>query len=133
MTKTIIKTKQAPEAIGTYSQAIKVNDSVYLSGQIPLIAETMEVVAGDISTHIRQVFNNLSAVAKAAGGDFSDIVKLNVFLTDLSDFPIVNEIMSEYFSEPYPARAVIGVLALPKGVSVEMDAIMNICGQYTHN
>lgn len=133
MTKTIIKTKQAPEAIGTYSQAIKVNDSVYLSGQIPLIAETMEVVAGDISTHIRQVFNNLSAVAEAAGGDFSDIVKLNVFLTDLSDFPIVNEIMSEYFSEPYPARAVIGVLALPKGVSVEMDAIMNICGQYTHN
>lgn len=133
MTKIIIKTKQAPKAIGTYSQAIKVNDSVYLSGQIPLVAETMEVVEGDISTHIRQVFNNLKAVAEAAGGDFSDIVKLNVFLTDLSDFPIVNEIMSEYFSEPYPARAVIGVSALPKGVGVEMDAIMNIRTQYTRS
>ena len=133
MTKLIIETNKAPQAIGTYSQAVKVNSTVYLSGQIPLIPETMEVIEGDISVQIKQVFDNLKAVAEAAGGDFFDIVKLNVFLTDLSDFPIVNEIMSEYFSKPYPARAVVGVAALPKGVSVEMDAIMNIRDQYTSN
>lgn len=131
MSKTIIETNKAPQAIGTYSQAVKINETVYLSGQIPLIPETMEIVEGDISTHIRQVFENLKAVAEAAGGDFFDIVKLNVFLTDLSDFPIVNEIMSEYFSQPYPARAAVGVAALPKGVSVEMDAIMVIREEYT--
>ncbi|NOR72041.1 MAG: RidA family protein [Methylomarinum sp.] len=130
MSKTIIETNKAPQAIGTYSQAVKVNDTVYLSGQIPLVPETMEIIEGDISVHIRQVFDNLKAVAEAAGGDFFDIVKLNVFLTDLSDFPIVNEIMSEYFTQPYPARAAVGVAALPKGVSVEMDAIMVIREEY---
>jgi reactive intermediate/imine deaminase len=126
MTKTIINTQNAPQAIGTYSQAVKINDTVYLSGQIPLLPDTMEIIDGDISAQIKQVFDNLKAVAEAAGGDFFDIVKLNVFLTDLSHFPIVNEIMSEYFSTPYPARAAIGVAALPKGVNVEMDAIMVI-------
>lgn len=130
MTKTIIETNNAPQAIGTYSQAVKINDTVYLSGQIPLVPETMEIADGDISDHIRQVFDNLKAVAEAAGGDFFDIVKLNVFLTDLSDFPIVNEIMSEYFAQPYPARAAVGVAALPKGVSVEMDAIMVLRDSY---
>ncbi|MCK5191447.1 MAG: RidA family protein [Methylococcales bacterium] len=133
MTKTIIETDKAPRAIGTYSQAVRINDAVYLSGQIPLVPETMEIIEGDISVQIRQVFDNLKAVVEAAGGDFFDIVKLNVFLTDLSHFPIVNEIMSEYFSQPYPARAVVGVAALPKGVSIEMDAIMNIREQYTSN
>ena len=131
MTKTIIETNKAPQAIGTYSQAIKVNQTVYLSGQIPLVPETMEIVEGDISVQIRQVFNNLKAVTEASGGDFFDIVKLNVFLTDLADFPIVNEIMSEFFSQPYPARAAVGVAALPKGVNVEMDAIMFIRDVYT--
>jgi len=131
MTKTIIETNKAPQAIGTYSQAVKVNDTVYLSGQIPLIPETMEIIEGDISVHIRQVFDNLKAVAEAAGGDFFDIVKLNVFLTDLSNFPIVNEIMSEYFTQPYPARAAVGVATLPKGVAVEMDAIMILRESYT--
>jgi reactive intermediate/imine deaminase len=124
MTKSIIQTFDAPQAIGTYSQAVKVDRTVYLSGQIPLNPETMNIVDGDISAQITQVFNNLQAVAIAAGGDFSDIVKLNVFLTDLADFPIVNEIMARYFTEPYPARAAIGVAALPKGAGVEMDAIM---------
>lgn len=130
MSKTIIRTNNAPQAIGTYSQAVKINDTVYLSGQIPLVPETMEVIEGDISIQIRQVFDNLKAVAEAAGGDFFDIVKLNVFLTDLADFPIVNEIMSEYFTQPYPARAAVGVAALPKGVSVEMDAIMVLREEY---
>ncbi len=122
--KTIISTPLAPQAIGTYSQAVKVDNTVYLSGQIALDPATMEVVDGDISLQIHQVFNNLRAVAQAAGGDFCNIVKLNVFLTDLSNFPIVNEIMAEYFVEPYPARAAVGVAALPKGVGVEMDAVM---------
>ncbi len=133
MTKIIIETDKAPQAIGTYSQAVKVNDTVYLSGQIPLVPETMEIVEGDIATQIRQVFDNLKAVAEAAGGDFFDVVKLNVFLTDLAHFPLVNEIMSEYFSKPYPARAAVGVAALPKGVSIEMDAVMSIREQYTSN
>ena len=126
MAKEIIKTNAAPQAIGTYSQAVKVDNTVYLSGQIPLIPETMELVEGDINDNIRRVFDNLKAVAQAAGGELSDIVKLNVFLTDLSHFPTVNEIMADYFSEPYPARAAIGVAALPKGVAVEMDAVMVI-------
>ncbi len=130
MSKTIIETNKAPQAIGTYSQAIKINDTVYLSGQIPLVPETMEIIEGDISDQIRQVFNNLQAVAEAAGGDFFDIVKLNIFLTDLSNFPLVNEIMSEYFAQPYPARAAVGVAALPKAAEVEMDAIMVIREQY---
>lgn len=124
MTKTIIQTFDAPQAIGTYSQAIKVDRTVYLSGQIPLVPETMTLVEGDISAQITQVFDNLKAVALAAEGDFSDVVKLNVFLTDLENFPLVNEIMARYFDEPYPARAAIGVAALPKGAGVEMDAIM---------
>ena len=126
MTKEIIQTTKAPKAIGTYSQAIKINQTVYLSGQIPLVPETMMIVKGDISAQITQVFDNLKAVAEAAGGDLSDIVKLNVFLTDLSHFPLVNEIMGHYFEQPYPARAVVGVAGLPKSVSVEMDGIMHL-------
>ncbi len=131
MTKRIIQTDNAPQAIGTYSQAIKVDNTVYLSGQIPLVPETMEIAEGDISDHIRQVFDNLQAVAVASGGTLHDVVKLNVFLTDLSNFPIVNEIMSEYFTQSFPARAAVGVSALPKGVGVEMDAIMIIRDTYT--
>ncbi len=126
MTRSIIKTDKAPQAIGTYSQAVKVDNTVYLSGQIPLVPETMEMVNGDIGVQIRRVFDNLRAVAQATGGDLKDIVKLNVFLTDLSHFPTVNEIMAEYFKEPYPARAAIGVASLPKNAGVEMDAIMVI-------
>jgi len=126
MEKEIIHTEKAPQAIGTYSQAVKVNRTVYLSGQIPLDPVSMEIIKGDITDHIRRVFDNLQAVAQAADGDLADIVKLNVFLTDLGDFPIVNQIMGEYFSQPYPARAAVGVAALPKGVGVEMDAIMEL-------
>jgi len=126
MTREIIQTDKAPQAIGTYSQAVKVGSTVYLSGQIPLVPATMTIVDGDISAQITQVFENLKAVAEAAGGDLSDIVKLNVFLTDLSHFPIVNEIMGRYFQAPYPARAAIGVAALPKEAGVEMDAIMQL-------
>lgn len=124
MSKQIIRTDQAPRAIGTYSQAVRVDRTVYLSGQIPLAPETMELVEGDMSAQIRRVFDNLRAVAQAAGGDLGDIVKLNVFLTDLNDFALVNQIMADYFQEPYPARAAIGVAALPKGAKVEMDAIL---------
>jgi len=126
MTREVIHTDKAPQAIGTYSQAIKINDTVYLSGQIPLIPETMELIEGDIKIQIKRVFDNLKAVAQAAGGDLKDIAKLNIFLTDLSHFPIVNETMAEYFVEPYPARAAIGVASLPKAAQVEMDAIMVI-------
>ncbi len=129
MTKEIIQTNKAPKAIGTYSQAVKVGQTVYLSGQIPLVPETMTIVEGDITTQITQVFENLKAVAEAAGGDFSDFVKLNVFLTDLSHFPLVNEIMGSYFQEPYPARAAVGVAALPKNVAVEMDGVMFLKSQ----
>ena len=132
MSKEIIQTSAAPRAIGTYSQAVKVGSTVYLSGQIPLVPETMEILEGDISAHIKQVFDNLRAVAQAAGGDLQDIVKLNVLLTDLSHFPIVNEIMGEYFTQPYPARAAVGVAELPKGVAVEMDAIMELIPEYSH-
>ena len=124
MTKEIIRTDQAPEAIGTYSQAVKVDNTVYLSGQIPLVPETMEMVAGGIEAQINRVFDNLQAVAQASGGSLSDVVKLNVYLTDLSNFPVVNQVMAEYFSQPYPARAAIGVAALPKDAEVEMDAVM---------
>ncbi|MBT4833154.1 MAG: RidA family protein [Porticoccaceae bacterium] len=124
--KAIIHTESAPAAIGTYSQAVKVNNTVYLSGQIPLVPETMVLVEGDISAQIDQVFKNLSAVCEASGGDLSNIVKLNIFLTDLSHFPTVNEIMGQYFQEPYPARAAIGVKELPKGAEVEMDGILVI-------
>lgn len=126
MTKEIISTDQAPAAIGTYSQAVKVDKTVYMSGQIPLDPATMEVVSGGIEAEIDQVFKNLTAVCKAAGGNLQNIVKLNIFLTDLSNFPIVNEIMAKNFDTPYPARAAIGVSELPKGVGVEMDAVMVI-------
>ena len=126
MTKEIISTDKAPQAIGTYSQAVKVGDTVYMSGQIPLIPETMEMVEGDIRSQIHRVFQNLQAVANAAGGDLSNIVKLNIFLTDLSNFPQVNEVMAEYFQQPYPARAAIGVSALPKDAGVEMDAVLQL-------
>ena len=119
-----IQTDSAPAAIGTYSQAIRAGDTVYLSGQIPLVPETMELVSGGAERQIRQVFDNLTAVAEAAGGTLADVVKLTVYLTDIGDFPTVNEIMAEYFTEPYPARAAIGVAQLPKGASVEMDAIV---------
>lgn len=126
MSKQIISTNDAPQAIGTYSQAVKTGNTVYLSGQIPLQPETMELVTGEIDVHVRRVFDNLQAVAKAAGGSLADIVKLNVFLTDLGNFPVVNEVMAEYFDEPYPARAAVGVAALPKGAMVEMDAILEL-------
>lgn len=129
MTKTVIHTDKAPQAIGTYSQAVKVGHTVYLSGQIPLVPETMTLVEGDIAAQITRVFENLKAVAEAAEGSLADVVKLNVFLTDLVHFPIVNEIMGQYFQQPYPARAAIGVAALPKGAQVEMDAIMQLPDQ----
>lgn len=122
----VIATNNAPQAIGTYSQAVRTGSTVYLSGQIPLIPETMVIISDDISDQIHQVFKNLSAVAAAADGCLDDIVKLNVFLTDLSHFPTVNEIMAEYFTQPYPARAAIGVAALPKDAAVEMDAILEL-------
>jgi len=126
MAREIIKTDKAPQAIGTYSQAVKVNNTVYISGQIPLVPETMEVIEGDIAIHIRRVFENLKAIAQAAGGDLKDIAKLNVFLTDLSHFPTVNEVMAEYIAEPYPSRAAVQVAALPKDVQVEMDAVLEL-------
>jgi len=126
MAREIIKTDKAPQAIGPYSQAVKIGNTVYLSGQIPLQPRTMELVDGDMRAQIVQVFDNLGAVAEAAGGNLGDIAKLNVFLTDLSHFPLVNEVMAEYFKEPWPARAAIGVAALPKGAYVEMDAVMEL-------
>ncbi len=124
MAKEIIQTETAPQAIGTYSQAVKIGDTVYLSGQIPLVPKTMELVGAEIESQVRRVFDNLAAVAAAAGGTLSDVVKLNIFLTDLAHFPLVNQVMAEYFAEPYPARAAIGVASLPKGAGVEMDAVM---------
>ena len=135
MKKRIISTEKAPAAVGTYSQAVAVTSgtSIYLSGQIPLVPETMEVVEGNIEAQIHQVFKNLIAVCQEAGGDLSNIVKLNIFLTDLNNFAILNEIMSTYFDQPYPARAAIGVNELPKGVSVEMDGVMVInSDQYSY-
>ncbi len=126
MEREIINTARAPQAIGTYSQAVKVGSTVYLSGQIPLDPASMQLVGSDMRAQISRVFDNLQAVAEAAGGTLGDVVKLNIFLTDLAHFPLVNEIMSEYFSEPYPARAAIGVAALPKDAGVEMDAVMQL-------
>lgn len=128
MQKHIISTDKAPQAIGTYSQAVCTTggSTIYLSGQIPLIPESMEMIEGDISDQIHQVFKNLSAVCHQAGGNLNDIVKLNIFLTDLNNFPVVNEIMAQYFDQPYPARAAVGINELPKGAQVEMDGIMVI-------
>jgi len=124
MSRETIHSASAPAAIGTYSQAVKVGGTVYLSGQIPLDPATMALVEGGMEAQIRRVFDNLSAVAEAAGGSLDDIAKLNVFLTDLSFFPLVNEIMAEYFHQPFPARAALGVASLPRGAGVEMDAVM---------
>ncbi len=123
MPRTVINTDKAPAAIGTYSQAIKAGNTVYLSGQIPLDPSTMELVDG-FEAQTVQVFENLKAVAEAAGGSLKDVVKLNIFLTDLGNFATVNEVMSRYFQQPYPARAAIGIAALPKAAQVEMDAIL---------
>ena len=122
--KAVISTEKAPAAIGTYSQAIKVDNTVYLSGQIPLVPETMALVEGDFAAQATQVFKNLQAVCQAANGDLQNIVKLNIYLTDLSHFPTVNEVMAEFFSAPYPARAAVGVKELPKGALVEAEGIM---------
>ncbi|MCP4274145.1 MAG: RidA family protein [Gammaproteobacteria bacterium] len=124
MKRKIIHTDNAPAAIGTYSQAVQVAETVYLSGQIPLHPETMELIEGDISNRIHQVFTNIKAVCEASGGSLQDIVKLNIYLTDLENFATVNEIMAEFFQQPYPARAAVGVAQLPKGTDVEMDAVM---------
>ena len=124
--KATIHTDLAPAAVGTYSQAIKVNNTVYLSGQIPLEPTTMALVEGSIEVQIRRVFDNLRAVCKAAGGDLSDLVKLNVYLVDLGNFSSISTVMEEYFSQPYPARAAIGVKQLPLGAEVEMDGVMVI-------
>jgi len=135
MKKHIISTSKAPAAVGTYSQAVVVTGgtTIYLSGQIPLVPETMEIVGGGIENEIHQVFKNLTAVCQEAGGDLSNIVKLNIFLTDLNNFAVLNEIMASYFDQPYPARAAIGVNELPKGVSVEMDGVMVInSDQYSY-
>ena len=124
MIRQAVSTDQAPGAIGAYSQAVKAGDTVYLSGSIPLVPGTMELVGEDVRAQIRQVFDNLEAVCQAAGGSFAEVVKLNVFLTDLADFPLVNEVMAERFDEPYPARAAVGVASLPRDVSVEIEGIM---------
>jgi reactive intermediate/imine deaminase len=126
MSRTIIQTSNAPQAIGTYSQAVRCGSTVYLSGQIPLDPASMQLVEGDMGVQIRRVFDNLAAVAEAAGGSLADVAKLNVFLPDLGHFALVNEIMAEYFDEPYPARAAVGVAALPKGAQVEMDAVLEL-------
>ncbi len=135
MKKRIISTEKAPAAVGTYSQAVAITGGVtiYLSGQIPLVPETMEVIEGGIENEIHQIFKNLSAVCEEAGGGLNDIVKLNIFLTDLNNFALLNEIMATYFKQPYPARAAIGIKELPKGVSVEMDGVMVVnSDQYSY-
>jgi len=126
MSREIINTDQAPQAIGTYSQAVKVGGTVYLSGQIALDPQSMTMVEGDTEAEIRRVLDNLQAVARAAGGSLDDMAKLNVFLVDLANFALVNQVMAEYFQEPYPARAAIGVAALPRNANVEMDGVLEL-------
>lgn len=126
MSKVIISTDNAPAAIGTYSQAVKIGTTVYLSGQIPLVPETMELVSEDFTAQAEQVFKNLTAVCEAAGGELQDMVKLQIYLTDLGEFAIVNEVMSTFFKAPYPARAAIGVKQLPKGAQIEIDGILEL-------
>lgn len=126
MSKSIIHTDKAPQAIGTYSQAVKAGTTVYLSGQIPLVPSTMELVSDDFAQQAHQVFENLKAVCEAAGGSINDMVKVNIFLPDLSNFATVNTIMSQYFTQPYPARAAIGVRALPRGAQIEIDGVMEL-------
>ncbi|WP_199609726.1 RidA family protein [Flocculibacter collagenilyticus] len=126
MAKVIINTDNAPQAIGTYSQAVKIGTTVYLSGQIPLVPATMEMVSEEFEAQAKQVFENLQAVCEAADGNINDMVKVNIFLTDLGQFATVNEVMSQYFNKPYPARAAIEVKALPKGAQIEIDGIMEV-------
>jgi reactive intermediate/imine deaminase len=126
MTKQIISTPQAPAAIGTYSQAVRVGNTIWVSGQIPLDPATTELVAGDMEAQIRRVFDNLQAIVAAAGAQFDDVVKVSVFLVDLKHFALVNEIMAQYFREPYPARAAVGVASLPRGAQVEMECIVQL-------
>ncbi len=126
MAKSIISTSAAPAAIGTYSQAVKIGNTVYISGQIPLDPVSQAMVTGDFEAQVRRVFENLKAIAAAAGGTLADAVKVNVFLTDLANFSLVNQVMAEYFPEPYPARAAIGVASLPRGAAVEADCILGL-------
>ena len=126
MSRETIHTDGAPAAIGTYSQAAKIGNFVFISGQIPLVPATMEIANGDFAARARQVFDNLKAIAEASGGRLDDAVKLTIFLTDLGNFATVNDVMAEYFSEPYPARAAVQVAALPKGIDVEADAILSL-------
>lgn len=126
MSKVIVATDKAPAAIGTYSQAVKIGTTVYLSGQIPLVPATMEMVSDDFREQAVQVMQNLTAVCEAAGGELQDMIKLQIYLPDLGQFAVVNEVMAEFFSEPYPARAAIGVRALPKGAQIEIDGIMEL-------
>lgn len=126
MSREIIHTDNAPAAVGTYSQAARVGNLVFISGQIPFVPATMDVVDGDFAARARQVFDNLQAIAKAAGGSLNDAVKLTIFLTDLDNFATVNEVMAEYCDQPYPARAAVQVAALPKGVDIEADAILSL-------
>jgi reactive intermediate/imine deaminase len=126
MSKSAIHTDNAPQAIGTYSQAIKSGTTVYLSGQIPLVPETMQVISEDFSEQAHQVFKNVQGVCEAAGGSTHHLVKVNIFLIDLANFATVNEIMSQYFNQPYPARAAVQVSALPKGVQIEIDGVMEL-------
>ena len=130
MSKVIIRTDAAPAAIGTYSQAVKIGTTVYLSGQIPLVPATMQMVSEDFSEQTHQVFKNLSAVCEAAGGTLNNMVKVNIFLTDLSQFATVNQIMSQYYQEPYPARAAVQVSALPRGAQIEIDGVMEVPSTY---
>ncbi|MEO3677504.1 RidA family protein [Rheinheimera sp. FR7-31] len=126
MSKVIIRTNDAPAAIGTYSQAVKIGTTVYLSGQIPLVPASMQMVSDNFAEQTHQVFKNLAAVCDAAGGSLNDMVKVNIFLTDLSQFATVNQIMSQYFAEPYPARAAVQVSALPRGAQIEIDGVMEV-------
>lgn len=126
MSKVIISTEQAPAAIGTYSQAVKIGTTVYLSGQIPLDPASMQMVSEDFAAQAHQVFKNLAAVCSAAGGSINDMVKVNIFLTDLAKFATVNEIMAQYYSQPYPARAAVQVSALPRGAQIEIDGVMEL-------
>jgi reactive intermediate/imine deaminase len=130
MSKVIIRTSDAPAAIGTYSQAVKIGTTVYLSGQIPLVPATMQMVSDDFAAQTHQVFKNLAAVCEAAGGSLNNMVKVNIFLTDLGQFATVNEIMSQYFAEPYPARAAVQVSALPRASQIEIDGVMEVPSTY---
>lgn len=129
MTRKTIHTDKAPKAIGTYSQAVRAGDLVFISGQVPFDPATGELVGGEMEAQIRRVFDNLKAIAEAAGGSLAEAVKLNVYLTDLKHFPIVNQVMAQYFREPYPARAAVGVAALPRGAQIEMECILHLSNQ----